>query len=176
MYHPFLRNPHHDDQTCLPRRAMFPYHIKLRRMNTQICVFSSFLLLLLLLLLVMECVWPCRSTCCHTDEAPSFLGRLNIADDYRTPVSGHRNFSSRRMHSAMLPRDFAPPNNPPGRVHTTGGRTASHEKSDKFPLASDYPHICFLLDLLLQLMLMLLLSLRMNRGLDRPLKIAVGRP
>ena len=37
------------------------------------------------------------------------------------------NFPSSRMHAAITPRDFAPSNNPPGRVHTAGGRAASRE-------------------------------------------------
>ena len=31
------------------------------------------------------------------------------------------------MHAAIVPRDYAPPNNLPGRVHTAGGRAASPE-------------------------------------------------
>ena len=31
------------------------------------------------------------------------------------------------MHAAVMPRDFALPNNPPGRVHTAGGRAAYRE-------------------------------------------------
>ena len=46
---------------------------------------------------------------------------------YPTPVSCHCYFSSSRMHAAIMPRGFAPPNNPPGRVHTAGGRAAYRE-------------------------------------------------
>ena len=31
------------------------------------------------------------------------------------------------MHAAIMPRDFALPNNPPGRVHRAGGRAAYRE-------------------------------------------------
>ena len=64
------------------------------------------------------------------------------------------------MHAAIMQRDFAPPNNPPGRVHTAGGGPASREMyrhvSPRFRLP---PHllVCLFLDLLLQLPLMLLL-------------------
>ena len=67
---------------------------------------------------------------------------------------------------------LAPPNNPPGRVHTAGGRATCREMCrDMFPLLSDYTHIGFLLDLLLQLLLKLLLLSRSAHGHAVRLKI-----
>ena len=42
--------------------------------------------------------------------------------------------------------------------------------ADMFPLVSDYPHVCFLLDLLLQLLLMLLLLSRSAHGHAVPIR------
>ena len=78
-----------------------------------------------------------------------------------------------RVHAAIMPRDFPPPNNPPGRVHAAGGRAAYRECADMFPLVSDYPHICFLLDLLPHLLLMLLVLSRNAHGHAVRLKIPV---
>ena len=77
------------------------------------------------------------------------------------------------MRAAIMPRDFAPLNNPPGTVHTGGGRATYREMCNMFPLVSDYSHICFLLDLLLQLLLMLLLLSRSAHGHAARLKIPV---
>ena len=82
-------NPIYDDQTCTPR----PRYVagpKKNRLTKHLDLTSPWLLpLLLLLLLAMECVRPCRSTCCHLDETPSFSVLLQTAHDYPTPVFCH---------------------------------------------------------------------------------------
>ena len=98
--------------------------------------------LLLLLLLIMECVRSCRSTCCHTDESPSFLALLQTAHVTPRPFPATAVFSSSRTNVAIMPRDFALPNNPPGRIQTAGGRAAYREMCRKFcPRFRLLPHL-----------------------------------
>ena len=66
----------------------------------------------------MEFVRPCRSTCCHPDEPPSFSYCCRQPTTIPRPFSATTNFSISRMHSTIMPRCFAQPNDPPGRVNT----------------------------------------------------------
>ena len=72
---------------------------------------------------------------------------LQTAHDYPTAVSCNRYFSSSRMHAAIMPRDFALPTLSVGYTRLSAVRLIA-KYADMFPLVSDYPHICFLLDLL----------------------------
>ena len=63
-----------------------------------------------------------------------------------------------------MPRDFAPPNNPPGRCTRLAAVRLLAKCVHMFPLVSDYPQVCFRLDLLLQLLLMLPLLSRSAHG------------
>ena len=97
---------------------------------------------------------------CHPDETRSFLVLLHTAHDYPTPVSGHIYFFSSKMHAAIMPRGFAPPKEPQvGCIQLSAVRCFA-KYADIFPLVSECPHMCFLLDLLRQLLLKLLLLSR----------------
>ena len=108
----------------------------------------------------MECVRPCRSTCCHPGETPSFLVLLQTAHDYPTPVSCHYQFSSSRMHAAIMLRDFTQTNKPQAGCARLAAVRLIAKCTDMLSLVSDYPHICLLPDLLQQLLLKLLLLSR----------------
>ena len=71
-------------------------------------------------------------------------------------------------------RGFAPPSNPPGRVHMADGRAAYRVMCRLVPLVSDYSHICFLLDLMQLLLLMPLLLSRSAHGHAVRLKIPLS--
>ena len=112
----------------------------------------------------MECVRPCHSTCCQTDGTPSLLVLLHTGHDYPMPASCHCYFSSSRMHAAIMPRGVAPPNNPLVGCRRLAAVRRIAKCADMFPLVSDYPHICFLLDLQQLLLLLPLLLSRSAHG------------
>ena len=112
----------------------------------------------------MECVRPCRSTCCHTDETPSFFG--TAADSPRLP---HARFLPPMIPAAECTRLLCTATLLHQKVLPVGcTRLAAvrflAECADMLPPVSDYLHICFLLDLLLQLLLMMLLLSRSAHG------------
>ena len=45
------------------------------------------------------------------------------------------------MHAAIMPRDFAPPNNPPGRVHTADGAASREMRRHISPRFRLPPHL-----------------------------------
>ena len=77
----------------------------------------------------MDCVRPCRLTC-SPDETPSLFGTAAESPRYH-PKPVPTNVTSSKKQATIVPRDFALPIHPLGRMHTPGGLCR-------------YPHICCL--------------------------------
>ena len=60
------------------------------------------------------------------------------------PLPATANFSSSRMHAAIMPPGFAPPNNPPLSCTRLAAVQLIAKCTAMLLLVSDYTHICFL--------------------------------
>ena len=99
----------------------------------------------------MECVRPCRSTCCHADVYPIVIS--TTADSPRLPhVRSLPPLIFQQQNApGYMPRHFAPPVLTVGCTRLGGRAKSARNVQTYFPSVPDYPHICFLRDLPLQL-------------------------
>ena len=108
-------------------RDLLPDQKRTGKQNTQICSLRG--------------LSRCCCCCCLSWSARDRAARLDairtkphrVRYCCRQPTITPRQFlvtaifSSSRMHAAIMPRGFAPPTNPPGRMHTAGGRATYRE-------------------------------------------------
>ena len=95
----------------------------------------------LLLLLIMECVRPCRSTCCHPDETPSrYCCRQPTITP--SPFPATANFPAAEW--TRLSCEVALPHQTTLLVGCTrlAAVRLTEKYADMFPLVSDYTHCC----------------------------------
>ena len=106
----------------------------------------------------------CRATCRYADVFLLVVVLLQSAPDINMPASSATILlaaeGKRLQCRATLPRQTALP---VGYTCLAAVRLIA-KCADMFPLVSDYPHICFLFNLLLQMLLMVLVLLSRSRS------------